>query len=418
EERRATMLQQAEGRAALQERLAAFKAERAAIRASVGATDELGAKTRAVAENSRQIAQDGQKGVEGALRFGRAVLAARLATDGLHLATAIVKGDWEELAAAIRGVPVIGEGAVAGYGLGQAIMARTYESMGWNVRQGDTYGDKLDAQRKLAEIRERDELAAKRMRMSPDERRLAEIADRQAAETRRIEDLGEMAPGAALEARLAVEDKFAQERRQIWQAQAAEDRRLLDEQAADEAERNQAQEDAAAAAGWEAKQLADEQIEQGEIQAAERRKRLEEDNAEEIARLRIEISKTGLDRELALLDQRQNKELAVANITEGHKAQIREKYGLLKDLARQGHQGRPGGAGAGAAGIPAIDRGFLTQAPPGNYYTGDIQAAAATAKATERTAKAVETLVVSTDRQELNFRELRLELGRPMVVNF
>ena len=47
-ERQATMRQEVEGRAAIAVRLAAFKSEHAAIRASVGATDELAESHRKV----------------------------------------------------------------------------------------------------------------------------------------------------------------------------------------------------------------------------------------------------------------------------------------------------------------------------------------------------------------------------------
>jgi len=91
---------------------------------------------------------------------------------------------------------------------------------------------------------------------------------------------------------------------------------------------------------------------------AERMSR-EKQLADENLRLWIETTKTGLDRELALLRAAREQELAAAR-NEIERGLIAEKYGYLEKKARQDFQP------PGPVSIAAVDRGFMTRAP-GHY---------------------------------------------------
>jgi len=408
EERRDTLQQTAQGRAALQERLAAFKAERAALRESAMASDRLSNSSRRVAAAAREGADGFEKQAQSAIRVGKAVAAAHLIADGMKVTAAIIRGDWESLSDTIHRLPfgigqvaqatedlltTVGKGSptvkgVAGLisPLGTMLGEKRAEELAatekWQQGVAGQAGY-VAGMTQLGQIRQRATFAARLAGMDE------EAARRAQAQQRRDEMLAkvEATPGSSAARRQAsdavlaefraTQDRIDEERRQ---RRADEMRR--------EAEENARQEEAAAEAGWEATQRAWQQEEEAEKQKAERRMRLEADTAAEIARLRVETTKTGIDREIALLDLRRRKEIADAKEAGANLAAIRQKYSLEERLIRQ----RGETAGGGNRAVPAVERGFFTYAPPGDYYRGEAQAAAATAKATERTAKAVEDL--------------------------
>jgi len=118
EERAATMRQTVEGRAALSARLTAYKAEHAAIRASVGATDELAGSHRKVAEAIGQGTSRMSDMERVVSRIGGALAIAHMAAKGIGAAfefgSAALKGeDLGEAAAKLmagvaQGVPIAG----------------------------------------------------------------------------------------------------------------------------------------------------------------------------------------------------------------------------------------------------------------------------------------------------------------------
>jgi hypothetical protein len=117
-ERQATLRQEVEGRAALSARLAAYKAEHAAIRASVGATDELAGSHRKVAEAIGQGTSRMSDMERVVSRIGGALAIAHMAAKGIGAAfefgSAALKGeDLGEAAAKLmagvaQGVPIAG----------------------------------------------------------------------------------------------------------------------------------------------------------------------------------------------------------------------------------------------------------------------------------------------------------------------
>jgi hypothetical protein len=126
-----------------------------------------------------------------------------------------------------------------------------------------------------------------------------------------------------------------------------------------------------------AREAAEKQAREEE-QAAERRKQVNEDASYDIARLKIETSKQGLDKEMALLKLRQEKEMADARLAGADTGLLAEKHALERKDLELRNQATPEGSTAGTfSGWAAAVMG-----------TGGVQERIA--KASELTAKEIQ----------------------------
>jgi len=299
-------------RAALEGELA-IKRQESAMQ---GMTRETKAAERAIHENA-----GGLETMAGtAVRMGTILAAARLATEGMHIASAALEGDWAKAADAFRRIPVIGPMAEAGGGLAKAV----HQKLSGTGADWEKGIDEANAARKrMADVQAENEKQAAEARLSDDQQfqerwnaeRLKAVKERDAlTKNGRISPSDEAAYQTAL---AAIDKKFGDEQQRRWQARykAGSDVKAAAEEAvsrrnAEVDAANQAQEENAAREGWDAKMRADEQI------AAEReRERLANQAQEDNAAREGWDAKTRADEELEREKQR----------TDEQKARDREK---------------------------------------------------------------------------------------------
>jgi len=375
EERAATMRQTVEGRAALSARLTAYKAEHEAIRDSVGATDELAGSHAKVSAEIARSNTGMDTSVQRAISFGKAMMIAHVATKGIELAASMLEGDWDKAAEAFKRIPIIGEGATAGFHLGTALAGAVLGDGGFDQGDGGI-GDRLNARGRLEKIAADAQGAANRVGMREDVRLLTERKEAREAELAVIDELEKTGAMGGFEARAAVNAKYA--------AMDAEDRRK------------------AAALDAEADQKRKEQ--QAEAEAERTREAANADYNNMLA---------------AAAAKGEREERAAAERKADNERFRRESFEGLADEAMTAAEERDKKAGRYSP-VSAFDRGFLTQAPGSTFDQSATAVATAkatetTAKATEKTAKAVETL---TARQELLFRELLTAMRPGKIINF
>lgn len=409
QERQATLRQEVEGRAALSARLAAYKAEHAAIRASVGATDELaGSHAKVSAEIARSNAGM-EKSVLGAIRFGKAMVAARIATDAIEAVASALEGDFSKAAAALERTPIIGEligGGKAGFHLGKALARNVDEKLHPNTVVEEAVSRGLNeasaAKMSLAQITDESQRRVRIAGMSEEEKGLFLLNEERKKAIAGIKALGmaeeRLLTGKPQEAKAlaAIESEYDSRAARIKQKTA-------DDHAADVIAATKEREDREAEEQRAREKVAADQA------AKQKRKEQAEDLEETRQRERLNVEYNNMLSAAAAKGERE--ERAAAATREAANAEYNNMLAAAEERAVE-----PMFRG----GVAAFDRGFLTQAPGSTFdqsatATATAKATETTAKATEKTAKAVETL---TARQELLFREL-LTAWRPgKVINF
>lgn len=452
-----------------------------AIRASVMGQEQFDTVPRRTGESMKGVARETDKSVEGAIQFGKALIAVRMATEGIHIAAALIEGDFTAAAEAAKRMPIVKqlvEGYEAGKHLGTAIAKGIDEGLGGKdsvmVRLAEQgLAAKLDLGRATADTWKEARFA----RMGGEDKDLENLGESRSKALEEIENKwraallvmsAETAAATAAAARDAVNSKYdameeAINKRKDGVMLAARDadaalfagafkgatakatwvRDTIEGLKKENAEFGmdasqkilaRMEKDASLPTWMKAKGLFDErdrqrakakQMEdvsdtqaftmQQEADAQERRLAMEKGTAEEIAKLRIETTKTGIDKDIALLDLKRQKELKDAEDTGANIKAIKEKYGLQEQVIRQGYRETAGpeirDLRALGGGVAAQDAGYLTGI---GKYSAEGKTPTATEKTAERTAKAVEKIAMDGEvLREL----LRRAFGPPQVAN-
>jgi hypothetical protein len=372
-ERQATLRQEVEGRAALSARLAAYKAEHAAIRASVGATDELAGSHAKVSAEIARSNTGMDTSVQRAISIGKAMMIAHVATKGIEFAASMLEGDFDKAAEAFKRIPIVGEGATAGFGLGQAVGRRwTLAMFGKEVVSGENPAVEAEIARAAAITAEAKKKAFE-AGLTPEQLRMYRRGD-QLFEVSQFgpSERGEVAREALL--------------RQFQSEDKAEARAKQQAKAEDEAERTRE----AANANY------------NNMLAAAAAKGEREERAAAATR---EAANAEYNNMLAAAAAKGEREERAAAAT--REAEERAVEPMFRDLRA------PGG------GVAAQEAGFLTGVGRYSQEANAAKNAETTAKATEKTAKAVEKL--ATDLAPFasgEFLEWLRKTGRAPVANF
>jgi hypothetical protein len=342
------------------------------IRASVGATDELAGSHRKVSAEIARSNEGMDTSVQRAISIGKAMMIAHVATKGIEFAASMLEGDFDKAAEAFKRIPIVGEGATAGFHLGTALAGAVLGDGGFDQGDGGI-GDRLNARGRLEKIAADAQGAANRVGMREDVRLLTERKEAREAELAVIDELEKTGAMGGFEARAAVNAKYA--------AMDAEDRRK------------------AAALDAEADQKRKEQ--QAEAEAERTREAANADYNNMLAA----AAANGEREERAAAATREAANAEYNNMLAA--AEERAVEPMFRDLRA------PGG------GVAAQEAGFLTGVGRYSQEATAAKNAETTAKATEKTAKAVEKLAADlAPFASGEFLEWLRKTGRAPVANF
>jgi len=393
EERAATMRQTVEGRAALSARLTAYKAEHEAIRASVGATDELAGSHAKVSAEIARSSEGMDQSVQRAISIGKAMMIAHVATKGIELAASMLEGDFDKAAEAFKRIPIVGEGATAGFHLGTALARNVDEKLHPNkvVEEavsrglGEASGAKMD----LASLTEASNRRQRLAGMDEEQKALFLLNEEREKAIAEIKDLGmaeeRLLAGKPQEAKAlaAIESEYDSRAARIKQKTA-------DDHAADVIAATKEREDREAEEQRAREKVAADQA------AEQKRKEQAEDLEETHQRERRNVEYNNVLAAAAAKGEREERAAAATRAVEP----------MFRDLRA------PGG------GVAAQEAGYLTGVGRYSQEATAAKNAEATAKATEKTAKAVEKLAADlAPFASGEFLEWLRKTGRAPVAN-
>ena len=377
------------------------------------------------------------------LKIGGAIMAAKAAAAALNLVSAGIEGNWEKIEETVRGLPMgVGQFAGAAIDLFRTLEKpfKELKALQKDFKFDDATLKSWDHFGKLVRTARRD---IETVGMSPEQRQrydieqtytdrmeaiktsraagglsagLAGAAGREADAARRAQlaEVEAEAGRTALKAEIALTDELARARADALDDELAKTMETL---RLDEAARlrgaQKAGEDVLAIEALFAARRAtvqrdhDRRLQADQVAArrqqlqehydaamaeAERGLDLEERTAEEVARLRIEATQDGLDRELATIAHERAKALAEARALGIDVGGIEEKFGLMGQLARARNVEPAMALGGVGTFNPAAMAGLLTGT-----------AMDRTAKATEDTAKNSRRILDEAQRGKIVF---------------